>query len=89
MSPEPSSLQQVIFRVISGELWLFLKGKTCQVFSAPFNVRLLREQKEDTVVQPDICVICEPEKINKKAVWELLILLWKYYLHTTVKRKLK
>jgi Uma2 family endonuclease len=44
------------------------KGK-CQVFYAPFDVRLPangnREHKAvDTVVQPDICIICDPGKID-------------------------
>jgi len=70
MSPAPTSAHQVIAREISGELWQFLKGKTCQVFFAPFDVRIPRKSKEDkdiiTVVQPDICVICDPAKIDKK-----------------------
>ena len=70
MSPAPTSAHQVISREISGHLWLFLKGKTCEVYSAPFDVRIPRKSKEDmdiiTVVQPDICVVCDPAKIDKK-----------------------
>ena len=70
MSPATTSAHQVISREISGELWLFLKGKSCQVFSAPFDVRIPRKSIEDkdiiTVVQPDICVVCDPAKIDKK-----------------------
>ncbi|MBA4302004.1 MAG: hypothetical protein C0433_18160 [Cyclobacterium sp.] len=46
----------------------FLKGKPCQVFHAPFDVRLpvksKRNQDIDTVVQPDLCVVCDPEKLD-------------------------
>ncbi|MGY6522976.1 MAG: Uma2 family endonuclease [Mongoliitalea sp.] len=45
------------------------KGK-CQVYPAPFDVRLpkksIRDDKIYTVVQPDICVICDPIKLDEK-----------------------
>jgi len=46
------------------------KGK-CKVFSAPFDVRFPRQgetadDKIDTVVQPDICVICDLSKLDKR-----------------------
>ncbi|GHT29023.1 hypothetical protein FACS189432_07760 [Bacteroidia bacterium] len=46
------------------------KGK-CKVFHAPFDVRLpkngeVADDKIDTVVEPDICVICDPAKIDDK-----------------------
>ena len=49
----------------------FLLGKTCQVFAAPFDVRLLRstgngDAQVRTVVQPDLCIICDPTKIDKR-----------------------
>jgi Uma2 family endonuclease len=44
------------------------KGK-CEVYHAPFDVRLPRNgetanEKIDTVVQPDICVICDKSKLD-------------------------
>ncbi|WP_291784187.1 Uma2 family endonuclease [Cecembia sp.] len=54
---------------ISSELYNILKGKKCEVFAAPFDVRLPVNSKKnediDTVVQPDICVICDSEKIDE------------------------
>jgi Uma2 family endonuclease len=53
---------------ISGELFRqianYLYGKPCEVYAAPFDVRLFYEAEEDddTVVQPDIVVICDKEK---------------------------
>jgi Uma2 family endonuclease len=46
------------------------KGK-CEIFTAPFDVRLPRNgEKEDnrieTVVQPDICIICDPSKLDER-----------------------
>ena len=66
----PSAVHQEVSMKLSGELYQFLKGKDCKVFHAPFDVRLLKEAKEDkdiyTVVQPDICVVCDSEKIDKR-----------------------
>ena len=67
MSPAPSGNHQIISGNISGELYNFLKGKVCKVFSAPFDVRLVRnatsDKKVKTVVQPDVCVICDMKKM--------------------------
>ena len=50
-----------------------LKGKPCKVYAAPFDVRLpkpLSHRKSDkdieTVVQPDICVVCDLSKIDRR-----------------------
>jgi Uma2 family endonuclease len=54
---------------ISNELFNFLKGNKCEVFAAPFDVRLPVKSKKhediDTVVQPDICVVCDPDKLDE------------------------
>jgi Uma2 family endonuclease len=46
----------------------FLKGKPCQVFPAPFAVRLnpQADNSDDTVFEPDIVVICDKSKIDKR-----------------------
>lgn len=50
----------------------FLEGKKCELFAAPFDVRLplSPKQKTDkeiiTVVQPDLCVVCDPTKIDER-----------------------
>jgi Uma2 family endonuclease len=46
------------------------KGK-CEIYYAPFDVRLpkygeITDDRIYTVVQPDICVICDPEKLDEK-----------------------
>ena len=55
---------------ISGELFRqmanFLLGKPCEVYSAPFDVRLNAHDKDDRVVQPDIVVVCDHSKLNEK-----------------------
>lgn len=58
---------------ISGNLALafgiYLKGKSCQLFIAPFDVRLPRIDKKTnepitTVIQPDLCIICDLTKLD-------------------------
>lgn len=70
MSPAPNVRHQQLSAEIGGQLWSFLRGKKCQVFTAPFDVRLPRKSNDDkeiiTVVQPDICVICDPTKLDKR-----------------------
>ncbi|MBS1508649.1 MAG: Uma2 family endonuclease [Bacteroidetes bacterium] len=72
MSPAPSSRHQKVSGNLQGLLWNYLRDKSCQLFSAPFDVRLplSSKQKSDkeiiTVVQPDLCVICDPAKIDER-----------------------
>lgn len=68
MSPAPSPLHQEVSANLSSALHNYLKGKACKIYYAPFDVRFPKESKADkdiyTVLQPDICVICDPEKID-------------------------
>jgi Uma2 family endonuclease len=69
MSPAPTPWHQQISIGLSSEIYNFLKKKTCKVFNAPFDVRLPEKNKKKdneitTVVQPDICVICDETKID-------------------------
>jgi Uma2 family endonuclease len=70
MSPAPNRMHQGISSVIHSELFYFLKGEKCRVYSAPFDVRLPGKSKDDrniiTVLQPDICVICDEAKLDFK-----------------------
>lgn len=71
MSPAPTSTHQQVSTKISGELYIFLKGKHCRLYAAPFDVRLpVKNRKKDnevtTVVQPDICAICDESKIDSR-----------------------
>jgi Uma2 family endonuclease len=64
----PRRIHQEISVKITSQLFSILKGGKCKVFSAPFDVRLPVESKKhediSTVVQPDICVVCDPEKLD-------------------------
>ena len=65
----PNTRHQQISLTIGSTFHSFLKSKKCQAFVAPFDVRLpVKNKKADdeviTVVQPDICVICDETKID-------------------------
>ncbi len=68
MSPAPKRIHQKISWRLSGLFYNYLKDKKCQAFSAPFDVRLpVKSRKNEeifTVVQPDICVICDLDKLD-------------------------
>lgn len=64
MSPAPSTEHQRVFRRLFNQLANYLEGKQCEVFSAPFDVRLNADAEDDTVVQPDIAIVCDPKKIE-------------------------
>lgn len=70
MMSSPTTAHQMAFRELFLAIGLFLKGKPCQLFSAPFDVRLFEKKFDapfnaDTVVQPDIMVVCDKDKIDK------------------------
>lgn len=70
MSPAPSRTHQIVSGNLYRGLSNFLWEKPCEVYSAPFDVRLIRKQKGNqdikTVVQPDICIICDLSKLDDK-----------------------
>ncbi len=71
MSPAPTAQHQRISRIFSNKICNFLEGKSCEPFIAPFDVYISGSPDEDfnsidTIVQPDISVICDPSKIIEK-----------------------
>lgn len=66
----PATKHQVCIGDIFVVLYQFLKGKQCRVFISPFDVRFpdgsLADQDVFTVLQPDICVVCDHRKIDEK-----------------------
>ena len=66
MSPAPSRKHQTISKNVTYKLLQFLDKKPCNLFFAPFDVRLpIKSAKKDTtVVQPDICIICDENKLD-------------------------
>lgn len=62
MSPSPSTDHQRISIKLSTEFMMFLKGKTCEVLAAPYDVELQRDDIDGKkVVIPDLSIICNKE----------------------------
>ena len=69
MSPAPNLAHQKAATSLTGLIWAFFQRKTCQVFAAPFDVRLPVSRKkgqDTTVVQPDLCVVCDESKLDEQ-----------------------
>ena len=72
MSPAPGTTHQTVsgevFRIIAN----YLDDKPCRVFAAPFDIFLPeKDEPEDeisTIVQPDIVVLCDDEKLSEKGI---------------------
>ena len=66
MSPSPSIKHQEISSFLQGELYIYLKGKKCKVFSAPTDVVLYKDNNDEKKkVVPDLFVACNPNGFNK------------------------
>ena len=62
----PSQIHQAVSMELSNIIYNYIKGKkgSCQLFSAPFDVKL--SDHPLTIVQPDIMVICDKDKLDGK-----------------------
>ncbi len=69
MSPAPSANHQRISIALASQFHAFLKGKTCEAFPAPFDVRLPLPSEDDmttTTSSAGSTVVCEPEKLDAR-----------------------
>lgn len=69
MMAPPSRAHQKIVSELNRQIGNYLQGKKCEVYPAPFAVRLFEEKDDrpenvDTLVEPDISVICDPSKLD-------------------------
>lgn len=69
----PSNVHQLISGELFRQLANYLLDKSCKVYSAPFDVRLFEEKGDspedvDTVVQPDLMVVCDKSKVDRRGV---------------------
>lgn len=71
MSPAPNVKHQSVVTNLGGELYGFFRKKPSKLFFAPFDVSLYNDQKSKlaaqdifNVVQPDLCVVCDPGKLT-------------------------
>ena len=70
MTPAPSRRHQEILGELHLQFGAYLKNKPCKVFLAPFDVRLPQGDEAGkrirTVVQPDLTVVCDHEKLDER-----------------------
>ena len=69
MMAPPTRIHQEILMELSRQLANFLEGKKCKVYPAPFAVRLFEKDGDtpenvDTMVEPDISVVCDSSKLD-------------------------
>lgn len=58
---------QMISSNLFGAFWDYLKGKSCKVFTSPIGVQPI-ESDDSSVVQPDLLVVCDSNKIKKHLI---------------------
>ena len=72
MAPTPLIEHQEIAGEVYCQLANQLDGQPCRPYIAPVDVRLPRTDEADaaidTVVQPDVLVVCDPGKVDRRGV---------------------
>ncbi|MFP4407236.1 MAG: Uma2 family endonuclease [Spirochaetaceae bacterium] len=70
MSPAPRRRHQEISGELFYQAYTALREGGCKVFAAPFDVKLSSDEDNDapTVVQPDLTVCCDPEKLTEQGM---------------------
>ncbi|BCX88536.1 hypothetical protein MIN45_P0905 [Methylomarinovum tepidoasis] len=70
MAPAPSRIHQEVLGELFRQVANALVGHPCRAFIAPFDVRLPKgneaDDEIDTVVQPDLSVVCDPGKLDAR-----------------------
>lgn len=70
MAPAPLRVHQELLLELASQTRNALEGRPCRPFIAPFDVRLPRgdeaERDIDTVVQPDLAVVCDRAKLDER-----------------------
>lgn len=97
MVPAPNLEHQEVAGEIFRQIANALAGKKCRVFIAPIDVRLAQQQDEtdeqvDTVVQPDVLVVCDSNKLDRRGVrgapdWVLEVLSPSTAGHDQIKKR--
>jgi Uma2 family endonuclease len=69
MAPPSREHQEISFE-IGRQIGNYLEGKRCKVYLAPFGVRLFEQDGDspedvDTMVEPDISVVCDRDKLDE------------------------
>lgn len=70
--PAPSRPHQELVGELYLQIRLALEGKRCRAYVAPFDVRLPKagetDDQIDTVVQPDVLIVCDLNKLDVRGM---------------------
>jgi Uma2 family endonuclease len=70
--PSPSRSHQLLVGELHYQVRAALEGNSCQVYVAPFDVRLPKSDETDdqidTVVQPDVFIVCDCQKLDRRGL---------------------
>ena len=68
--PSPSRFHQEIVGALYRQVANALEGRPSRAYVAPFDVRLPKsdeaDDKVDTVVQPDVLIVCDVHKLDER-----------------------
>ena len=72
MAPAPTLDHQEVAGEIFRQLANALEAKPCRAFIAPVDVRFPKageaDEQVDTILQPDVLVVCDPSKLDRRGV---------------------
>ncbi len=97
MAPAPDLPHQEVAGEIYRQAANALLGKPCRALIAPVDVRLPKQNEADeyidTVVQPDVLVVCDPNKLDRRGVrgapdWVVEVLSPSTSSHDQIKKRL-
>lgn len=92
MTLAPTVRHQEVAAALIQQLRNYFEGKPCKAFCAPLDVRFPRADESDerveTVVQPDLLVVCDPAKIDEKGIRGAPDLVIEILSNTTADRDL-
>ena len=70
----PDFTHQVVVNEIAGRFYNYFRGKPCRSLTAPLDVRLFgfatKFEDDPNVVQPDVVVICDEDKVSEDNRYE-------------------
>lgn len=96
MAPAPNLEHQEVAGDVYFQLRSALAGKKCRAFIAPIDVRLPKKDEADesidTVVQPDVLVVCDSHKLDRRGIrgapdWILEVLSPSTASHDQIKKR--
>jgi Uma2 family endonuclease len=70
--PAPAPVHQELVGELYHQIRGALEGKSCRVYIAPFDIRLPKsdetDEKIDTVVQPDVFIVCDRHRVDRRGM---------------------